>query len=261
VPRLRFNSAGVRVDLECADAVVADLVADVGAEMLARGDAAADAVVSFDPAPDEAIDRAAARCLSLVDRAALGNTDCLTVHAAALAGARGCVVVPGASGVGKTTLAAACMQTGLTLLSDEAACFSQPTGALVPHPRPLGLSQDSRQLLGLASPSDTGDEEATAPALLGQSAPHSFRGECVLVAVPLRRKGAEAALEPLTPAEGLAALLASCLNVPPLDGQSGWQPADAWRYLSALSANVRLARLTFDDPYAAARLLVGALGA
>jgi hypothetical protein len=249
------------VDLECADAAVADLVADVGAEMSTRGDAEADAVVSFDPAVDEPIDRAAARCLSLVDRAALGHTDCLTVHAAVLAGARGCVVVPGASGVGKTTLAGACMQSGLVLLSDEAACFSQPTGVLVPHPRPLGLSLPSRQLLGLTCPSDVGDEEATAPALLGRSAPQSFRGQCVLVAVPLRRKGAEAALEPLTPAEGLAALLASCLNVPPLDGQSGWQPADAWRYLSALSANVRLARLTFDDPYAAARLLVGALGA
>ena len=82
----------------------------------------------------------------------------------------------------------------------------------------------------------------------------------MLVAVPLRRKGAGAALEPLTPAEGLAALLASCLNVPPLDGQRGWQPADAWRYLSALAPTVRLARLTFDSPYAGARLLVEALG-
>ena len=247
------------MDLECADEAVADLVADVGSEMLARGDAEADVVVSFHPVADEAVERAAARCLSLVDRAALGHTGFLTVHAAVLAGPRGCVVIPGASGVGKTTLAAACMQTGLTLLSDEAACFSQPTGALVPHPRPLGLSLDSRQILGLASPSDTGDEQATAPSLLGQSAPHSFRGQCALVAVPLRRKGAEAALEPLTPAEGLAALLASCLNVPPLDGQTGWQPADAWRYLSALAASVPLTRLTFDDPYAAARLLAGAL--
>jgi hypothetical protein len=247
------------VDLECADEAVADLVADVASEMLARGDGEADVVVSFHPVADEAVERAAARCLSLVDRAALGHTGFLTVHAAVLAGPRGCVVVPGASGMGKTTLAAACMQTGLTLLSDEAACFSQPTGALVPHPRPLGLSLDSRRILGIASPGDTGDEQATAPSLLGQSAPHSFRGECVLVAVPLRRKGADAALEPLTPAEGLAALLAGCLNVPPLDGQTGWQPADAWRYLSALAASVPLTRLTFDDPYAAARLLAGAL--
>jgi hypothetical protein len=250
----------VRVDLECVDAAVADLVGDVGSEMLARGDAGADIVVSFQPLVDEAVERAAARCLSLVDRAALRHTGCLTLHAAALAGAQGCVVVPGESGVGKTTLAGACMQAGLTLLSDEAACFTEPVGTLVPHPRALGLSLASRQILGIAPPDEVGDEEATAPALLGRSAPQTYRGACVLVAVPVRRKGTEAALEPLTPAEGLAALLANCLNVPPLDGQSGWQPADAWHYLSALAPRVRLARLTFDSPHAGAGLLADVLG-
>lgn len=261
MPALRFHTAGVRVDLECPDGRTADLVADVGSSMLAHGDSDADVVVSCDRAAGEEVERAAARALSVVDRAALEHTTCLTVHAAALAGARGCVVVPGASGVGKTTLAGACMQAGLTLLSDEAACFTEPVGTLVPHPRALGLSLASRQILGLADPDDVEDEQATAPALLGRSAPQAYRGACVLVAVPDRRKGAQAALEPLAPAEGLAALLASCLNVPPLDGHKGWQPAGAWRYLSSLASNVQLARLTFDDPFAAARLLVGALAA
>jgi len=227
--------------------------------MLAQGDWGADVVVSCDRGAGEEIERAAARALSVVDRAALGHTTCLTVHAAALAGARGCVVLPGESGVGKTTLAGACMRAGLTLLSDEAACFTEPVGTLVPHPRALGLSLASRQILGLATSDEVEDEEATAPALLGRSAPQTYRGECVLVAVPVRRKGAEAALEPLTPAEGLAALLASCLNVPPLDGQRGWQAADAWRYLSSVASRVQLARLTFDDPYAAAAVLGDAL--
>jgi hypothetical protein len=247
------------VDLECRDATTADLVADVGSSMLAQTDSGADVVVACDRADGEEVERTAARALSMVDRAALGHTTCLTVHAAALAGARGCVVVPGESGVGKTTLAGACMQAGLTLLSDEAACFTDPVGTLVPHPRALGLSPASRQILGLA-PSDGGqDEEATAPALLGRSAPQTYRGDCLLVAVPVRLRGVEAALEPLTAAEGLAALLACCLNVPPLDGQRGWQPVDAWRYLSSVASSVQLARLTFDDPYAAAAVLGDAL--
>jgi hypothetical protein len=166
------------------------------------------------------------------------------------------VVVPGASGAGKTTLAGAAMQLGLSLLSDEAACFTRRGGELVPHPRPLGLSLASRGLLGLADDDEPDCEQATAPELLGRAAEPSYRGTCVLVVVPDRRSGATVSLTPLSPAEALPALLSSCLNVPPSDSApSRWQPAEAWDYLSELVTQVRLVRLTFDEPYAAARLL------
>lgn len=273
MPLLRFHTAGVRVDLDCPDAALAGLVADVGAAMLT--DDGAPAVVTVTApvvsgtrpagsrapvASDGMLEAAAAQAISLVDRAALRHTPCLTVHAAALAGPAGCVVVPGASGVGKTTLAGAGMQLGLSLLSDEAACFTRRVGELVPHPRPLGLSLASRGLLGLAGDDEPDCEQATAPELLGKAAEPSYRGACVLVAVPDRRRGAHAALSDITGAEALAALLGSCLNVPPLDSRGGWPPAEAWRYLGTLVAGVRTVRVTFDEPYAAARLLADALG-
>lgn len=259
MPLLRFHTAGVRVDLDCPDSATAALVAAVGSSMTTDSATAPDVSVSCPASPDQGLEQTAALALSLVDRAALAHSRCLTVHAAALSGPRGCVVVPAASGSGKTTLAGAAMQSGLTLLSDEAACFTEPVGRLVPHPRPLGLSLASRRLLGLDSPDDEDIEQATAPGLLGETAPQDYRGECVLVALPARREGAAAALEPVTPAEGLAALLGSCLNVPS-QSDHGWQPAQAWRYLSTLAPAVRLARLTYDSPYAGARLLVEALG-
>jgi hypothetical protein len=263
VPLLQFHTAGVRVALDCADTSLAALVADVGSSMLAdrTGPSAPDVTLVGPLVDGDDIGSVAAQALSLVDRAALGATSCLTVHAAALAGPAGCVVVPGASGVGKTTLAAAAMQCGLALLSDEAACFTSPVGTLIPHPRPLGLSRASRSLLGLGEDDDPSHEQATAPSLLGTTAAPSWSGRCVLVAVPDRRPGVEASLSDIAAAEALPALLSSCLNVPPLDGQVGWQPAEAWRYLSELVTGVRLVRLTFDDPYAAAELLSGALEA
>jgi hypothetical protein len=288
VPLLQFHTAGVRVDLDCPDASVSDLVAAVGASMLARENGAAALTVRAaqsgsdrldsdrldgdrmdgvhadghpaDDHPADDVSRAAARLLAKVDRAALRLTSCLTVHAAVLAGPDGCVVIPGESGAGKSTLAGAAMQCGLTLLSDEAACFTEPVGTLVPHPRPLGLSPASRRLLGIADAEDPSHEQATAPSLLGRTAAPSSTGHCVLVALLDRRWGAEPRLDHLSPADALPGLFASCLNVPPTDA-AGWQPADAWRYLSQLAGITRHARLTFDSPYDGARLLATALGA
>ena len=263
MPTLQFHTAGVRVALECPDVSVAELVAEVGSSLLARdGQARCSPDVTV-VAPDRTgaeAGCAAAQALSLVDRTALRLTPCLTVHAAALAGPAGAVVVPGESGIGKTTLAAAAMQSGLTLLSDEAACFSSPAGTLLPHPRPLGLSRHSRSLLGITDSDDAVDEQATATALFGEAAPPSWRGTCALVAVPVRRPGVEASLTPMSAAEALPTLLSCCLNVPPDAGSGGWQPSDAWGYLSELVTQVRLARLSFDDPYAAAHLLAEELG-
>lgn len=262
MPLLRFHTAGVRVDLDCPGGALSELVADVGAAMLAYDDGPPVVTVTARApvAGDSALEAAAAQALSLVDRAALSHTPCLTVHAATLAGPTGCVVVPGASGVGKTTLAGAGMQLGLALVSDEAACFTpEPIGGLAPHPRPLGLSVQSRRLLGVAGDDDPDCEQATAPDLLGKTADPAWRGSCVLVALPDRRNGTDASVEDVPTGEALTALLGSCLNVPPPHPGAGWQPAEAWRYLSTLAPRVRAVRLTFDSPHDGARLLADLL--
>jgi hypothetical protein len=204
--------------------------------------------------PDGAdVEQRASRVLSAVDRAALRASSALPIHAAAVAGPRGCVVLPGESGRGKTTLAAAAMQLDLVLLSDEAACLTEPVGTVLPHPRPLGMSLRSRHLLGVAAPGEPEDELACAPDIFGSSAPTDDRSICVSVVLPCRSPGAEPALEEIGPAEALAALLAARL-----DGSRGaqpWSDERAWRYLTKLADSVPAARLHYDRPRDGARVL------
>lgn len=276
---LRFRSAHARVDLrgvERLDDHARALILNVTAPM-----AAADS----DPTPpDHALDvatlvlaadpdRAAATVVSAVDRALLASTPCLTVHAAALAGPRGAVIVPGVSGAGKTTLAAAAMQAGLRLLSDEAACLDAERDLVWAHPRPLGLSAHSRQLLGLPSPTfgPEDDERATAPSLLGVCVPTDEPVTPAFVMLPERssRTGADRYAqdtptphtsytdEPIitdsTSARGLAALLDNCLNT---RSAGPWPPDRAWSRLAALMAGQRVVSLRYTTPSEGAAALV-----
>lgn len=253
---LRFRTAGVRLDLLCADDGLADLVRRVGAAMLAADDGTPpevrlDAAACAVPAGE--LERSAAHLLSAVDRAALARTRALPIHAAALAGPRGCVVLPGESGRGKTTLAAAAMQLGLTLVSDEAACLTEPLGTVLPHPRPLGLSLHSRRLLGIAGCDEPDDEVACAPELFGVSAPTDGRPTCVSIVLPARASGAGPALGEIPRSDALATLLSSRLDGP--QGASRWSGESAWRYLTELAHTVRVARLRYDRPQDGARAL------
>lgn len=254
---LRFRTAGSRVDLFCEDAALAELVRRVGAPMLApEHDSPADVVLEAADVPIPAgatVEQRAARVLSAVDRAALAASSALPIHAAAVAGPRGCVVLPGESGRGKTTLAAAAMQLHLVLLSDEAACLTEPVGTVLPHPRPLGLSLHSRNLLGITEPGEPADELACAPDLFGASASTDDRSTCVSIVLPCRSPGAEPALEEIGRSNALAALLASRL-----DGSHGaepWSDKRAWRYLTELVDSVPVARLRYDRPQDGAQVL------
>jgi hypothetical protein len=181
------------------------------------------------------------------------------VHAAVVAGPAGAVVVPSASGGGKSTLAGAAMLRGLRLVSDEAACFAA-TGELLAHARPLGLDEQSRRLLGLHEEPGRG-ELAVAPGLLGRTWPPDRPTRCAAVVVPHRRPDGPAASRPGTPAEGLAAVLACCLNAPAADGDRGWSRTDAWAHLSGLLRSVRVHHLDWSDPHEGADRLAELVGA
>lgn len=187
-----FSTAGVRVDLVYPRGVTLDLVVRVGAAMLAGNDARPpDVVVGGDDVPDLHGDdgRIASRLLAAVERAALRATPALAVHAAAVAGPQGCIVLPGHSGAGKSTLAAAAMQEGLTLVTDEAACFIDPTGSILPHPRPLALSLLSRRLLGVDLPDDMDEEVGLPGDQFGRTAPPDSIQHCVGIVLPRRGSG------------------------------------------------------------------------
>jgi hypothetical protein len=103
--------------------------------------------------------------LSRINGAVLTASPYLGIHAGVVAANGRAVAFPAASGVGKSTLVAACLQAGMSYVSDEALCLDWTTGDLVPYPRPIGLSDKSCRLLGLTP--DPVTETALSAAMLG----------------------------------------------------------------------------------------------
>ena len=266
---LRLRSANVRLDLVGLDrlpAAAGTLVHGVlgHLEIGFHDEAGAELTVSVTsdvggvtvggtPLPHEP-DRAAAVVVSAVDRALLGATPCLALHAAALDGRRGAVVVPGHSGAGKSTLAGACLQRGLRLISDEAACVDPHLNVLWPHARPLGLDQQSRNMLGLEPPAygPADEERATSPSLLGTVSDPAAAAIPVAIVIPERGHDGDATLEPATPSEGLAALLAACLNT---GTSSTWKPEKAWERVTRFAFGLPAYRLQYDRPGEGAEII------
>ncbi|HEY0641473.1 MAG TPA: hypothetical protein VGD67_27910, partial [Pseudonocardiaceae bacterium] len=109
-----------------------------------------------------------------VNALALGEVECLAVHAGAVARDGRVVAFPARSGAGKSTLTAACLRAGLDLVSDEALCLDWHTGAVRPYPRPIALTPWSATALGIApagpdtlvTATDLGAAVATEPLRL-----------------------------------------------------------------------------------------------
>lgn len=90
-----------------------------------------------------------------LNRRALDGWPNLAVHAGVVAHAGRALAVPGASGIGKTTLVAACLRAGFDYVSDESLVTTDETVATArvkAYPRPLGLSPWSAAAVGLALP-------------------------------------------------------------------------------------------------------------
>ncbi|HEV2811539.1 MAG TPA: hypothetical protein VGV93_14220, partial [Acidimicrobiales bacterium] len=77
-----------------------------------------------------------------INRQVLEHTDdALLVHAGAVAGRRGAVVLPAPSGSGKSTVVAGLVRSGMGYLTDEATAVDPATCTLHPYPKPLSLDQ------------------------------------------------------------------------------------------------------------------------
>jgi hypothetical protein len=104
--------------------------------------------------------------------AVLAETPLLGLHAGVVSGPSGLIVVPGHSGLGKTTLVAALVRAGLGYVSDEALAIDRDTLIATAFPRPLALAGDVWPLfaddrdIGPAPPA--GREELIDPAVLGR---------------------------------------------------------------------------------------------
>jgi len=152
-------------------------------------------------------------------------------HAAVLGGARGAVVLPGHSGLGKSTATAAGLLAGLGYLSDEALAVDWHSGIVArPYPRPMALSDWSRQELGLGpviGPADpeTGEQYVGPLALTSRIDPPSPVSDIVL----LGPFGDRTELRPARRSEVAAELLRRSFNA--------WQdPSAAFRTAHRLAS-------------------------
>lgn len=88
----------------------------------------------------------------------------ISFHAAALSfpehdGSHGAVVLPGEPGAGKSTLTAAALERGFTLVSDELSLLDPATGTLLRVPRPISLKNAAIDVIRQRQP----DAVITAP--------------------------------------------------------------------------------------------------
>ncbi|MHB1311019.1 MAG: hypothetical protein ACYC3L_03295 [Gemmatimonadaceae bacterium] len=124
----------------------------------------------------------------------------LFVHAGAVAWNGRAIVLPGRSGVGKTSLVAALVSAGATYYSDEYAVLDG-RGLLYPFTRPLSFRQGEHRRLRRSAVSDLGGRQAT---------------EALPVALVVQARyvrGARWEPRRVTAGEGVQALLANTLAV------------------------------------------------
>jgi len=145
----------------------------------------------------------------------------LLLHSAAVAWNGRAVVLPGASGAGKTTLCAHLVQRGLSYLTDELAMmsFREDAAATVEgFCRPMAIKPGAWPSLeiDLATDADAGDSLVTSdgyfvrPERLNSSAVRTATVHAFVF--PRRAPREAAALRRLTKAEAALALLANLVN-------------------------------------------------
>ncbi len=115
------------------------------------------------------------------------------VHAAAVVFDGRAVVIRGAAGAGKSTLAGACLAASFDLLADESLLVSRADpDALLAAVRDLAFSPESARLTGLLSrtePAFTGGEEKLRVDLFAASTPARRRARRVATVLLGRRDG------------------------------------------------------------------------
>jgi len=157
------------------------------------------------------------RAVSEVNNLAVASVpDHLVLHAGAVSGPAGTVVLPAASNSGKSTLTTALVSTGLGYLSDEAAVIG-PEMDCLPYPKAIALDPGSFPLFpGLAPNRAEGLELAVstrewhvAPSLVGRV---GRPGRVVGVVCPNWRPGAETRLCRVAPVDAMQLLLGEAFD-------------------------------------------------
>jgi len=178
--------------------------------------------------------------------------DHLLFHAGALESDAGGVLVPGASGVGKSTLTAGLVRAGLGYLSDELVALDLSSGRLLPYAKPITLKAGSFGVLSdMRPPWDRAPEWQVA---VGPDSGLAVGRPCTpsLVVVPRYVAGADTTVVALSATEAFLTLALNAVNLV----QHGAAGTDA---LGAAAARCTCVLLTTSDLDAACRIVLALL--
>jgi hypothetical protein len=180
------------------------------------------------------------------------------LHAGAVVGPAGALVIRGAAGAGKSTLIGAAYRAGLGVLGDETVLVARhDPDELLAAVRDLTLLPDATRLLGLeaaVTPATNGHEPKHRVDLFSGSTPAQRRGRRVATVLLGDWKGGPARLERLAPEEFLRRFDEGAI---PQEQWSGTPPEIAASWASGSGAY----RLTgAADLAGAIRLLGGLVG-
>ena len=172
--------------------------------------------------------------------------DAVRLHAAAVAVGDRAVVLPGAMGAGKSTLAAALTRRGAGYLTDEVVAFALDSGSVRPYAKPISLGVPPDTLEVPWVPSGVarrylGASGLVPPATMGTSVARAV--PVAAVVLPRYVSGAPTTVERLDRAEALTAVAAQAFG---LD-----RPGTLGR-LAGLLEGVSVHRLVSGDLRAAA---------
>lgn len=190
---------------------------------------------SLELRPDDTAEDA----LALLTEAVVRRSPLLCIHAAVVASDHGVLAVPGQSGLGKSTLAAALTRAGLRYLSDEALALDRQSGAVTRFPRPLSLAPDVWPLLGIDAMPESGEfERQFAPSTFGPV----FSGGPIAVTDILlaERSGTSTELSEGSRSDAVTALLTRSFN-------HFLDPAGSLRTAATVVRSARVWRARYSD--------------
>ncbi len=195
-------------------------------------------------------DQSVMKLMSTLHREAMKLCSLWSVHAGVVSRDGRAVAFPGISGVGKSTLAGACVAAGWDYVSDETLSFDPDTMEVVLYPKPIWMDGKATRSVGLddagltitpdhykypVTPRDLGGRIANGPIRLAHL-------------ILIDRSKEDPKIEPLRPAELVTLLL-----------RNTFKKADnserKFTEAVAVASHVEGHRLIFDEPVQAVRLL------
>lgn len=158
-----------------------------------------------------------------------------TIHAGAVCNNKHCIVMPGSSGKGKSTLTAWLVSQGYQYLTDELVFF-EDSGRIRPFSRPINFKVKYSEIAWMFK-DDAPDKKEIISDDNGSMIPHRFFNSCFVAQTPLvtnfifpeYKTGAKLQIDELSPAKSSLYLMQSHVNARNLSGHGVSEIADIVR--------------------------------